>query len=284
MHGGASTGARTAAGLRRLAAVNTIHGRHAAGAAGDEALRIRTILRRKRLAFAADFLRAFLSPELAAALETREGPAALMSPRYGVGTGRVAGDRGETLCTSGGGTGGRDARGRFAARPRPELRGQAAAQAAARGEAAALAPWREAIARARLEKRTARLAKRAVRLAKRVERAAARVERAAGGELCCDTRRDVTNAEGCDDGAAAGGGRAAQTDAVGKKSMHQDGQPLADLACGGDRATTPIPVIATQRYQLGGTGRSAGSCQTTLRPERLAWIGAPAERPRWTVQ
>ena len=265
MHGGASTGARTAAGLHRLAAVNTIHGRHAAGAAGDEELRIRTILRRTRLAFAADFLRAFLSPELAAALETRAGPAALATPRYGWRAGRgagdrVAGDRDKTLCTSGGGTGGRDARGRFAARPRPELRGQAAAQAAARAEAAALAPWREAIARARLAKRTVRLAKRAARAARVAERAAA---------------------------------RAAQIDAVGKKSMHQDGRPLAGLACGGSaqRPHTPRDIGVdeaggSRRARMAGVARalrgqfgSDGAAAGDLRPANdIPWNVA-----RWTA-
>ena len=49
-------------------------------------------------------------------------------------------------------------------------------------------------------------------------------------------------------------------------------------------AETPIPVSATQRYQLSGTGRPAESRQRTLRRERLAWIGASAERPRCAVQ
>ena len=268
MHGGASTGARTAAGLHRLAAVNTIHGRHAAGAAGDEELRIRTILRRTRLAFAADFLRAFLSPELAAVLETRAGPAALATPRYGWRAGRgagdrVAGDRDKTLCTSGGGTGGRDARGRFAARPRPELRGQAAAQAAARVEAAALAPWREAIARARLAKRTVRLAKRAARAARVAERAAA---------------------------------RAALIDTVGKKSMHQDDRPLAGLVCGGSAQRPHTPrdigvdeaggsrrarmagVARALRGQFGSDGAAAGDSASSERypMERGAVDGGPA--------
>ena len=42
----------------------------------------------------------------------------------------------------------------------------------------------------------------------------------------------------------------------------------------------PIPVSATQRHQLCGSGRTAGSRRRILRLERLSRSGAPAERPR----
>src|SRR5208283_3409698 len=61
---------------------------------------------------------------------------------------------------------GRDARGRFAAAPPPVLRGWKAELAAARAEAAALAPWKAALKRARMVKRLMRSQDRAARLAK----------------------------------------------------------------------------------------------------------------------
>jgi len=60
----------------------------------------------------------------------------------------------------------RDARGRFAAPPPPVLRGWQAELAAARAEAAALAPWQAVLKRARLVKRVMRSQDRAVRRAK----------------------------------------------------------------------------------------------------------------------
>ena len=62
---------------------------------------------------------------------------------------------------------GRDARGRFAAAPLPVLRGRKAARARAGAEAAALAPWRAAVARARLVKRLMLSQERAARRAAR---------------------------------------------------------------------------------------------------------------------
>src|SRR5208283_443239 len=60
----------------------------------------------------------------------------------------------------------RDARGRFAAAPPPVLRGRKAGLARAHAEAAALAPWKAAIARARLIKRVMESQDRAARGAK----------------------------------------------------------------------------------------------------------------------
>ena len=223
MHGGASTGARTEAGLRRLAAVNTTHGQFAAGAVGAEDLRIRTILRRKRLALAADFLRAFLPPELAAQLETWAGPAALRMPRYG----EAAPVAGKPACTSG-----RDARGRFAAKPRPGLRGRAAAREAARVEAAALAPWREAVVAARQAKRAARVAAR-------------------GG-----LRNDLMHRE---PGVGAGGearsgaadNPAGQCDAARRQPLHPDAVAAAWADGGADAGAAPAGQSAAARTGRG---------------------------------
>ena len=73
---------------------------------------------------------------------------------------------GQVPCKAGRGKAGRDARGRFAAAPPRKLRERQGERVLARAEAAALAPWKAALARARMIKRVMKSQDRAVRGAK----------------------------------------------------------------------------------------------------------------------
>jgi len=83
MHGGKSTGPKTAEGMARMAAAHTTHGRFAACGAAERAERryMRTMVVQTRLLAEALRLRAFLLPGMAALLE-RQVPPALRAPRY----------------------------------------------------------------------------------------------------------------------------------------------------------------------------------------------------------
>jgi hypothetical protein len=144
LHGGKSTGPRTTAGLAKLAAARTTHGTQGAAKRATQRY-VGTLTVRTRLFCAAQRLRAYLTPELAARLATT--PAEFMPPVHYAQI-PVLEISDKTLCN-----GGRDARGRFMARPRPVPRGQAAEREAARAERQVLAPWRAGIAQARLVKR-----------------------------------------------------------------------------------------------------------------------------------
>jgi hypothetical protein len=124
MHGGRSTGPRTPEGLARLRAAHTTHGNHAAPAL-LETLHIRIITARIRALCDATALRPWLPPALTARLEA--GRATELGAPPDPAWGEPPYD---------GGTGSR-----------------AALRAAARAEAAALAPWRAAIAAAREARR-----------------------------------------------------------------------------------------------------------------------------------
>ena len=174
MHGGASTGPRTAAGLARMVAAKTTHGRYAmSGAPQRQAqLHVRTLIVRTGLACTATLLRAYLPAEMAARLDA--APEALQAPKHpsqvafealhattpcnclppGLGLGRRARAARARL-----GAGGGVADGAAAL----ALRGREAERAAARAEAAAQAPWRAAIAAARGAQRAAREARRQTR-------------------------------------------------------------------------------------------------------------------------
>jgi hypothetical protein len=82
MHGGKSTGPKTAEGMARMAAAHTTHGRFAACGAAERAERryMRTMVVRTRLLAEALRLRAFLPPGMTALLDPV--PAALRAPRY----------------------------------------------------------------------------------------------------------------------------------------------------------------------------------------------------------
>ncbi len=148
MHGGCSTGPRTEAGLARLAAARTTHGRFTAETRAERR-HIQVWTGRVRVLAGAARYRRWL-PEalrqrlLAARVPELDSPP---QPRCG-GISRVM-DR--TPCTVA-----RDGRGRFVAAPVRGPRGRAAERLAGRAEAAALAPWKVAIAAARLMARAER--------------------------------------------------------------------------------------------------------------------------------
>jgi hypothetical protein len=173
MHGGASTGPRTAAGLARMVAAKTTHGRYAmSGAPKRQAQRRdRTLVRRMALTCTATQLLAYLPAAMAARLDA--APEELKAPKHasqmafearyvttpyncllpGVGLGRRARAARARL-----GAGGEMADGAAVA-----LHGREAERAAAQAEAAAQAPWRAAIKAARAAKRAAREARRQTR-------------------------------------------------------------------------------------------------------------------------
>src|SRR5271165_2673433 len=78
IHGGTSTGPRTAAGLARLAAARTTKGTHTAESWARDRF-VRSVARRLRLLLAARALQAYLPPEMAARLAAGV-PAELRAP------------------------------------------------------------------------------------------------------------------------------------------------------------------------------------------------------------
>ncbi len=161
MHGGASTGPRTPKGLADLARAHTRRGNHTAAARASQRY-VRTLIIRNRVLVVAGWLLEYLPPDLQA--RWRQGAPDLAAPQH-PSQAPVAKIRDKTLCTTGRTAQGRDARGRFVAKPRPALQGRKAEREAARLERAKLAPWRAAIARARIAQRAARAAQRAARRA-----------------------------------------------------------------------------------------------------------------------
>jgi hypothetical protein len=170
-HGGKSTGPRTAEGLARLATANTTHGNYAqAGLGAEHRISVRqgrVLARRTQLACAASLYLRWLPRALAARLQAYEVPELRAPVHYAWLLDKPVA---ESPRPSGPGQApykaGRDARGRFAAPPPPMLRGRKAELARAHAEAAALAPWKAALTRARMIKRVMKSQDRAARLAK----------------------------------------------------------------------------------------------------------------------
>jgi len=117
IHGGTSTGPRTAAGFANLAAARTTSGDYSAASWASNRYH-RTMAVRLRLLVAARQLQAFLPPDLAARLATV--PAELSAPVLYPQTPEVE------ITTKTLGSGELDARGRFAASARAAPRGRAA--------------------------------------------------------------------------------------------------------------------------------------------------------------
>ena len=130
IHGGTSTGPRTAAGFANLAAARTTSGDYSAASWASNRYH-RTMAVRLRLLVAARQLQAFLPPDLAARLATV--PAELSAPVLYPQTPEVE------ITTKTLGSGELDARGRFAASARAAPRGRfaASARAAPRGRGGA---------------------------------------------------------------------------------------------------------------------------------------------------
>jgi hypothetical protein len=208
IHGGTSTGPRTAKGFSRLAAAHTTDGTYtAANWIRDRYFRV--LACRVRVFCAAKLLRAYLPPALAARLATT--PPEFMPPVHYSNT------LNSEIPTKTLWSGGRDRCGSSTARSRPRLRGRAEELEAARVERAVLAPWRAAIAGARLAKREALAERRAARIAKNRQRpygasAAGRTDSAnrPEGVAAVDARL------GADPIGAAAGGEAG-IDATGQK-------------------------------------------------------------------
>ncbi len=164
MHGGRSTGPRTAEGFTRLAAARTTHGNSGAAKRAEQRY-WRTLTARMRVLTAVVRLQGFLPTALAARLTPV--PAELSKPAHPAELGETEiSDRTPCNHQPSGGAPAVAERGRRAKGPRPP-RGQAAERAAARTERAALAPWRVGIARARLVKRVVLAAWRKERAEKR---------------------------------------------------------------------------------------------------------------------
>jgi hypothetical protein len=155
---------------------------------------------------AARQLQAFLPPDVAARLATV--PAELSAPMLYSQTAKPE------ITTKTLRSGGRDARGRFAARARAVPRGRAAELAAARADRAALVPWRAAIAGARLARREALAACRAARIENHDKD---RMERLPGACL----------------GGPAGGGHGIGKIAQRPSGQAPEGMPCRTGSCGG---------------------------------------------------
>jgi hypothetical protein len=160
-HGGTSTGPRTAKGLVRLATAHTTGGTYSA-ANWVRHRYFRVLACRMRLFSAAKLVRAYLPPALAARLATT--PPESMPPVHHSNTLK------SEITTKTLWSGGRGLWGSSMARSRLGLRRRAEELEAARAERAVLAPWRAAIAGARLAKREALAQRRAARIAKSRQR------------------------------------------------------------------------------------------------------------------
>jgi hypothetical protein len=165
LHGGKSTGPRTPEGLARLAAAHTTHGLYAQ-TGPDAGLRaeihhVRIVARRARLNDAAynhlpwlpEPFAARIRADTATELHAPPYPAhfqaapAAATPKPDAPTADLP-PPAHTRPR-------RDASGRFAPPPPQPLRGRQAERANARTEASALAPWRHAVAQARIARRQA---------------------------------------------------------------------------------------------------------------------------------
>ena len=208
LHGGASTGPRTQAGLARMVAAKTKHGRYAmTGMPKRQAQRwARALIVRIRLTAAATLLRPYLPAGMAARLDA--APEALRAPKHpsqvafealcaatqfdnmpaALGLGRRA--RAAQARLGAGGAVADDARALA-------LHGRESERLAARAEAASQAPWRVAIAAARGLKRAVREARRQVRVSRNDPTCGAAT--GAGGQTW-DSRNDPVR------GAAMGAG------------------------------------------------------------------------------
>jgi hypothetical protein len=246
IHGGKSTGPRTAKGLANLAAAHTTGGAYSAASWARQRY-IRTLALRTRLLVAARQLQAYLPPEVAARLAMV--PAELWAPVH------YSQAPNPEITTKTLWTRGRDARGRFTARPVPVLRGRAGELEAARVQRAALAPWRAAIAGARLVKRAVLAARRAARIEKRDKDPMRRRLGACLGTGIA-AAMDVMGS-----GTAPGAMLPGQQDGPG----HGDGRTL--VVGGGEAGGEPgIGEIVQRPY---GAGRGAGMGATLSAPEVL---------------
>ncbi len=159
IHGGASTGPRTAVGLARMVAAKTTHGRFAVSGAPKRLdwRFARTVVTRIRLTAEATMLQEYLSPGMAARLDSV--PEELLAPKHpsqvAFEARQAAAGRGNIPARLGLGRRARAARARLGAGggvvdgAAAALHGRATERLATRAETASQAPWRAAIAAAR---------------------------------------------------------------------------------------------------------------------------------------
>ncbi len=156
IHGGASTGPRTAAGLARMVAAKTTHGRFAMSGAPQRLAQrfVWTFMTRAGLTAEATMLQAYLPAGMAARLDS--APDELLPPKHPsqVAFEALARSPPGTCLSLGLGRRARVARARLGVGGGVDgaavvLRGRAAERLATRAETAAQAPWRAAIVAAR---------------------------------------------------------------------------------------------------------------------------------------
>ncbi len=159
IHGGASTGPRTAVGLARMVAAKTTHGRFAVSGAPKRLdwRFARTVVARIRLTAEATMLQAYLPAGMAARLDSV--PEELLAPKHpsqvAFEAWQAAAGRSSAPARLGLGRRARAARARLGAGggvvdgAAAALHGRAAERLATRAETASQAPWRAAIAAAR---------------------------------------------------------------------------------------------------------------------------------------
>ena len=172
IHGGTSTGPRTPEGKLRMAAAHTRHGRYTAPKCAKHRF-TRMLIKRTNLTCAARDLWAYLPPDMAARLA--KAPDELWPPARPENLPFVAPhDPTPPDAQHHPATAPWPAASHTGRAARPASRTLAAARQEARAEAAALAPWREAIAFARAAKRAALAARREERATRRAAWAASR--------------------------------------------------------------------------------------------------------------
>jgi hypothetical protein len=262
MHGGQCTGPRTPEGLARLAAARTKHGHHCAASRAMHRYQ-RTVVIRIRLFCAAQQLRPYLPSEMEARMALR---AKELFPPPHPSHGPVATDADKILCNVERAKAGRDARGRFAARPRPALRGQMAERDATRAEAAMQAPWRAGIAQTRMACRAAFRAQLSVRPATRGQDAMMRLP----PDVCPSDGTVRSDGADAEEGPVPGirqGGTLGQ----GARSAEREQDPMKRGTVGTDVvdcAVGPAPGL----HQGGTPGQGARSAEREQDPVKRGTV------------
>lgn len=323
MHGGRSTGPRTAEGKAARTAAHTTHGHRAAPK--RKALRAnRTLVRRMVLYAAVIRLGRYMPAAMMAGL--LRYPLVFLPPEKPPDV-VVSQDAPRTPYTCLPPLR-RASRGRSGAAVGLALTGRAGERAVALAEAALQAPWQQAVAFARAvrrgvraEKRDARAARRAARAAKRVVGTSTARGRGKSGETGAvrlnptqlSRAAEAVVGQACGPGAGLGPSRGGRTDGVGVGGGRVDGGRV-DGPRGGDAVGCGGARHGGERQQAGGAGlirRDAaagldgrpalgldwlhpasafggetlgvGGGKMSLRAQLAAWLGPAAPPPGWFV-
>ena len=270
MHGGKSTAPRTPKGLADLAKARTTHGDHTA-AQRAKYRHAWMVISRARVLVAADELRAYLPTEIRTRVEQGSDelapppdPAQASVAPTPTQPPTAACDQTPVRAVAPTTTG-RDARGRFAPRPKPALRGRRAELEAARADRAMHTPWRAGIKRARLVKRLLTLQAQNARRALRAQTA-----------RIANLRIHPMNPGA--EPSPTGPGEAANKTSIYRATGGEIAAPLAQTARIANPRTNPIDPTAGPSPTGPGKGDTKTSIQRGAVAPPIGPAGAAVER------